>query len=149
MESDEYKEMARLAWEASAKSPEEAEAGVDRIIVEAAKRAKVLFDTFNLQWVTEESRNKPREEHESEVPSLELITERLRKYVKTLREHGFSRHGGGRLCAIGDWEHTGGEEAELQDIRLLFELGSIPIHYLYENVLITAKMIEEENKGAK
>jgi len=129
----------RETW---AKTEEEAEEAVQRIIVAAAERAKVLFDTFGFQWVTEESRSKPIKEHESEVPSLERIIESLKGGVQDLREHGLCG-GSGRLYIQGDYD----EFDELTGIRLFFQLGSIPINWLWENGPMIAKEMEYENQG--
>jgi len=145
--SDEQIEAIKEMRQDWAKNKEEAENSVNRIIFASAERAKVLFDVFGFEWVTEETRNKKYDEHEHEVPSLNRIADSLREYVNTIRQSANSDFelgstGGGRLYAWAEYDFESG----LTDIKLLFELGDIPIQYLWENGPSVAKRMERENR---
>ena len=133
-------EMYQEIWKTYAQNDEEAEDAIQRIIISAAERAKVLFDVFGFQWITEESRDKTVGEHKYEVPSLERIIKNLEENVRIAREHNFFG-GSGRLHVFGEHELD-----DLICIRLFFELGEIPIQYLWENGPNTAKRMEYENR---
>ena len=132
MTLEEFKmmEAERATW---AKSEDEAEEAIYRIIVAAAERAKVLFDTFGFKWVDDEDQGK--------VPSLEQIIEHLKGSVENLRKYDWGGSSG-RLHVYGDYD----EEEKLTDIYLLFELGHIPINWLWENAPRLAKRMERENQ---
>jgi len=128
-----------------ANTKEEAEEVVNRIIIASAERAKVLFDAFRFRVVTKESINKPYEEHEYEIPSLERLVESIKEKVEGARKYGLFS-GSGRIYVWPEEEWTGGEGNDLTDIKIFFELGCIPIQYLWENGPRVAIRMEKENR---
>jgi len=145
--SDEQIEAIKEMRQSWANNEEEAENSVKRIIIASAERAKVLFDVLGFEWVTEETRNKKYDEHKHEVPSLNRIVDSLREHVNTIRQSAnndfeLGSTGGGRLHAWAEYDFESG----LTSIKLLFELGDIPIQYLWENGPRVAKRMERENR---
>ena len=111
---------------------------IDGIIKEAAIRAKVLFDKFGFMWTTEETIRKYKPEYE--VPSLKRIAEQIRAYVDTIMEQSTWSIEGGRIFVYGE-----SESGSLKRVKIMFELGSIPMVNLDERGKYELEKMQDEN----
>ena len=117
-------------WDIIEKRAEQAK---ESIIIEAAKRAKVLFDYFGFTW-------KPDRDKPEFVPTLKQIVKRFKDGVDGVVKYELSV-GSGRLYTRGVYE-----EGDLAEIEFLFKLGRIPIQYFCENAPIVAEEMKRDNR---
>jgi len=111
------------------------------IMMEAAKRAKVLFDHFGWTWG-------PHKGMEIHVPHLLEIYNQIRDNVYAIlgsfkREDKFYLSGGGtgRIFAQTLLDEFG----NLVDIEIFFLLGRVPVEYFLELSQNIARSMKEEN----